>query len=105
MTRTFIFENEAQLDAIRPLLLNEVKAGITVKYAFVANLHAELVSGMVLIDDGLAGELRLTPEKGVKEAVFYTQPNDITTYAGKINQVQSNAMDLNVKGSQEADSK
>jgi hypothetical protein len=73
VTRTFLFANESELDAIRPLLSKEVDAGITVKYAFVGNLHTQLVSGLVVIDNGLAGELHLTPAKGVKEAEFYTR--------------------------------
>jgi hypothetical protein len=94
VTRTFLFANQAELDAIKPLLSKEVDAGITVKYAFVKDLHADLVNGLVVIDDSLAGELHLTPAKGVKEAVFYTQTNDIGTVAGRISQVQSQAQDL-----------
>jgi hypothetical protein len=100
VTRTFLFANEAELNAIRPLLSKEVNAGIKVKYAFVANLHADLVNGLVVIDDSLAGELHLTPTKGVKEAVFYTRTNDIEGVRGRINEVQSEAQDLEAVGSE-----
>lgn len=104
VTRTFLFANAAELDAIRPLLMKEVDAGIKVKYAFVANLHTELVNGLVVIDDSLAGELHLTPAKGVKEAEFSTHANDIRTIENKIVQVESEAIDLKAPISDKGDS-
>jgi hypothetical protein len=105
VTRTFLFANATELDAIRPLLMKEVEAGIRVKYAFVANLHTELVSGLVVIDGGLAGELHLTPAKGVKEAEFYTRPSDIRTVEDRISQVESEALDLRAASSEKGESK
>jgi hypothetical protein len=94
VVRTFIFANEAELNSIRPLLGQEVTAGIAVRYAFVTNLHGNLVNGLVCIDDGLAGELHLTPEKGIKEAEFFTRPIDIGNIRQRIERVQADALIL-----------
>lgn len=94
VTRTFLFTSQADLDAIRPLLLQEVKAGIDVKWAFVESLPPNLVNGMVVIDSGFAGKLLLTPQRAVKEADFFTQQNDIDQIKNSIDQVQLQARPL-----------
>ena len=101
VVRTFIFANEAELNAIRTLLEREVAAGMVVKYAFVKNLHTDLISGLVCVDDGLAGELHLTPEKGIKEAEFFTRINDVANIRQRIERVDAAArmLEPQAKGS------
>ena len=51
------------------------------------DLSFKLTSDMIVIDDRLAGELRLTPEKGMKDAQFYTRRSDIDNINRNINSV------------------
>jgi hypothetical protein len=51
------------------------------------DLENKITSDMVVIDDRLAGELVLTPEKGMKQAVFRTRPGDIKDLSARINRV------------------
>lgn len=94
VTRVFLFTSQQDLDAIRPLLLQEVNAGIKVKYAFVGNVPTDLVNGMVVIDDNLAGKLLLTPQRTVDEADFFTQSDDIEQIRRTIDQVELQAVDI-----------
>lgn len=59
---------------------------------------ATIVNGYVAVDGRLAGELHLTPSRGVKEAVFYIKPDDIASVQNIIARVASQASDFKPEG-------
>lgn len=91
ITRVFIFSKKEDFQNALPHLKAQLQDGIKVQYAYVDDLATKLTSDMVVVDDRLAGELRLTPEKGMKDAVFYTKPADIQRYRGTIQDVVNDA--------------
>jgi hypothetical protein len=87
ITRIFIFSNKSDYDNAKSHLESQKKAGIDVRYVMSNDLENKITSDMVVIDDRLAGELVLTPEKGMKQAVFRTRPGDIKDLSARINRV------------------
>jgi hypothetical protein len=87
ITRIFIFSNKEAFEGARKYMEMQKKAGIDVKYAMTQNLDMKLTSDMVVIDDRLAGDLRLTPDKGMKEAEFYTRQTDVDDIKSRITSV------------------
>lgn len=77
VSRTFIFSSKEELDAARAHLDKQVNGGIKVRYAIADALGIQVTSDMVVVDGKLAGELRLTPDKGMKQAEFFTQSRDV----------------------------
>jgi len=97
ITRVFIFSKTDDFRATQPLLLQESKAGVHVKYAYTDNLNYQITSDMIVIDTNLAGELRLTPDKGITEATFFTSANDISEYERRLDSVLVQAVDFSAK--------
>lgn len=94
VTRTFLFTNKDEFTADAPLLTKEFENRIKVRYAYVGDLHGNIVNGYVVIDGQLAGELHLTPTRGVKDAVFYTQPQDVANVQEIIARVVSQSSEV-----------
>ena len=87
ITRIFIFSNKADYEVAKPHLDAQKKAGIDVRYVMSNQLETKVTSDMVIIDGRLAGELVLTPEKGMKQAEFRTRAVDIQDLSARINRV------------------
>ena len=97
ITRIFIFSSKADFESARKHLETQSKAGIDVRFAMANELGIQITSDMVVVDNRLAGELRLTPEKGMKEAEFRTRPVDIQDVASRINRVMLEAEKFSAK--------
>ena len=89
ITRIFIFSNTAEFQNALSHLKAQKQDGIKIEYAMASNLNVKITSDMVVVDDRLAGELRLTPDKGMKEAMFYTNSQDIQQYRTMITDVEN----------------
>ena len=89
ITRIFIFSNTAEFQNALSHLKAHKQDGIKIEYAMASNLNVKITSDMVVVDDRLAGELRLTPDKGMKEAMFYSNSQDIQQYRTMITDVEN----------------
>jgi hypothetical protein len=87
ITRVFIFSNKSDFETAKPHLDTQSKAGIDVRFVMSRDLGVQITSDMVVVDNRLAGELVLTPEKGMKEAEFRTRSVDIREVSARINRV------------------
>lgn len=58
---------------------------------FAADLTTQVTSDLVVLDGRVAGELSLTPEKGFKEARFFTSKRDIDRCQREIEPIRLNA--------------
>jgi hypothetical protein len=96
ITRIFIFSTKDSFEGAKKYMSMQKKAGIDVRYAMTQDLSMKLTSDMIVIDDGLAGELRLTPDKGMKEAQFYIRPSDIDEIKGLITSVDDESTEYDL---------
>jgi hypothetical protein len=87
ITRIFIFSTKDEMGKIEDLMRADKNAGIEIKYAYANDLNYRITSDMIVIDDNLSGELRLTPDKGMTVAEFMTKPGDISETERRINSV------------------
>lgn len=92
--RTFIFSKQVEFDAAKVHLAEQKKGGIEVYTVFAADLPSQVTSDLVVLDGRVAGELSLTPEKGLKEARFFTAKRDIDRCQRDIEQIRLNATPL-----------
>lgn len=88
--RTFIFSEVSEFEAMRKLLDEQQKQGIVINVVLAADL-GPVVNDLVVIDDAIAGELTLTPEKSMNAAVFFTNVDDIARVDRKLHQIAVHA--------------
>lgn len=77
ITRIFILESEESLQAVSGLLEEQKKNGIEVFYALSSDIGVDVNEDMVVVDGDFAGVLRLTPDRRMQSAVFYTRSRDV----------------------------
>lgn len=85
ITRIFIFSSQEELAAARTHLDRQRTNGVEVLTIMKTDMAAPVTSDMIIIDDQLAGELVLTPDKGIQRAVFMTEQGDISSIRTRLN--------------------
>jgi hypothetical protein len=89
--RIFIISSDAELEKVRPYLDRQTTNGIEIRIVRSAQLSTKVTSDLLALDDTLGGELRLTPDKGMKEAEFFTSRRDIDRLKREIRTIELNA--------------
>ncbi len=90
ITRIFLYANRDELASLRPVLEAQRKSGIRV---FVAPLdpNASLAEDYVVIDNRLAGRLRLSLDRNPVQADFYFDKDKIEEVKQRISLISANA--------------
>ncbi|MDX2170579.1 MAG: hypothetical protein SF182_26135 [Deltaproteobacteria bacterium] len=91
VTRTFIISDDREFERARPFLDRQAANGIEVRTVRSSDLGIRVTSDMLVVDGSLGGELRLTPEKGMTEANFFTRRRDVENLEHTIGLIDVNA--------------
>jgi hypothetical protein len=97
IVRIFIFSTDGEKLAAESYLNLQEKNGIEVWTAMASDLTSKVTSDMVVMDDQLAGELTLTPDKGIQSARFMTNRQAIDEVKRRFESLQASAERVDTK--------
>ena len=84
ISRVFIISDSSEYGIIEPLMIEQVNNGVEVLFVFSKDVDFRVTHDMIVIDNKIAGQLELTPEKGLKEAEFFEAIDDINNVRDRI---------------------
>lgn len=101
VSRTFIFSKPETLDrdtwhSLIDHMKTEYRGKIEVRVVKSSDLIDDLTSDMVVVDDRIAGELELTPDKSFKKATFYTNESQVRRIKNNLQNLRVNSREFSV---------